>query len=70
MKWAGHVALMGDERNACRILGKPEGNRPIGRPRHRLVDNIEIAFKEIGFGSVDWIDLPQDQWRSLVMDVP
>jgi hypothetical protein len=54
---------MGDERNACRILvGKPEGKRPIGRP-----DNIEIVVKDIGCGSVGWIDQPQDQWRALVM---
>jgi hypothetical protein len=43
MRWAGHVARMGEKRNACRILvGKPEGNRPVGPPRHRRVDNIKI----------------------------
>jgi hypothetical protein len=49
MKWAGHVARMGEKRNAYRILvGKPEGMRPLGRPRRRWVDNIKIYFKGIG----------------------
>jgi hypothetical protein len=47
MKWAGHVARMGEKRNACRILvGKPEGKRPLGRSRHRWVDNIKMDLRE------------------------
>jgi hypothetical protein len=47
----------GAERNACRILvGKPEGKRPLGRPRHRLVDNIKMDHREIGWYGMDWID--------------
>jgi hypothetical protein len=56
-------------RNVYRILvGKPEGKRPLGRPRRRCVDNIEMDFREIGWGGMDWIDLAQDrdQWRALV----
>jgi hypothetical protein len=48
MKWAGRVARMGERRNACRILGKPEGKRPLGRPRCTWVDNIKIDLREIG----------------------
>jgi hypothetical protein len=69
MRWAGHVARMGEKRNVYRLLvGKPEGNRPLGRPRRRWVDNIKIDLLEIGWGSVDWIGLAQDRdrWRALV----
>jgi hypothetical protein len=69
MRWAGHVALMGEKINACRILvGNPEGKRPLGRPRHRWVGNIKMDLREIGWGRMDWIDLAQnrDQWRALV----
>jgi hypothetical protein len=72
IRWAGHVAQMGEKRNAYRILvGKLEGKRPIGRPRCRWVDNIKMSFREIGWGSMDWIDLAQDreQWRALVNTV-
>jgi hypothetical protein len=58
--------------NACRIfVGKPEGKRPLGRPRRRWVDNIKIDFRETGWDGVDWIDLAQDtdQWRALVNKV-
>jgi hypothetical protein len=49
MRWAGHVALMGEKRNAYRLLvGKPEGKRPLGRPRCRWVDNIRMDFGEVG----------------------
>jgi hypothetical protein len=68
-RWAGHVARMGEKRNAYRLLvGKPEGKRPLGRPRRRWVDNIEMDLLEIGWGGVDWIGLAQDsdKWRALV----
>jgi hypothetical protein len=49
MRWAGHVARMGETRNAYRILvGKPEGKRPLGRPRRRCVNNIKMDLREIG----------------------
>jgi hypothetical protein len=57
---------MGEKRNACRILvGKPEGKRPLGRPRRMWEDNIRMDLREIGWGGIDWIDLAQDrdQWR-------
>jgi hypothetical protein len=51
MRWAGHVARMGEKRNAYRILvGKPEGNRPLGRPGRKWEDNIKMDFREIGWG--------------------
>jgi hypothetical protein len=69
MRWAGHIARMGEKRNAYRLLvGKPEGKRPVGRPRHRWVDNIKTDLKEIGWDGMDWIDVAQgrDQWRAIV----
>jgi hypothetical protein len=72
MSWAVHVARMGAKRNAYRILvGKPEGKRPLGRPRSRWVKNMKIDLGEIGWGGMDWIDLAQDrdQWRALVNTV-
>jgi hypothetical protein len=69
MRWAGHIARMGEKRNAYRLfVGKPEGKRPLGRPRHRWVDNIKMDLLEIGWGGVDWIGLAQDRnkWRALV----
>jgi hypothetical protein len=59
-------------KNACRVLvGKPEGNRHLGRPRRRREDNIEIFLREIGWGGMDWIHLVQDrdQWFALVSTV-
>jgi hypothetical protein len=67
---------MGETRNAYMILvGKPEGNRPLGRTRRRWVDNIKMYSREIGWGDMDWIELAQntDQWRALlnkVMNLP
>jgi hypothetical protein len=63
---------MGKKRNAYRILvGKPEGKRPLGRPKRRWADNIKIVLREIGWDGMDWIDLAQDrdQWRALVNTV-
>jgi hypothetical protein len=63
---------MGETRNAYRILaGKPEGKRPLGRPRRRWVENIKIDLREIGWDGMHWIDLAQDrdQWRALVNTV-
>jgi hypothetical protein len=60
---------MGEKRNVCRILvGKPEGKRPLGRPRRRWVNNIRMGLREIGWNGVDWIDMAQDrdQWKALV----
>jgi hypothetical protein len=58
MRWAGHVAQMGEKRNAYRILvGKQELKKPLGRPRRKWVDNIQMDLREIGWGGVDWIDL-------------
>jgi hypothetical protein len=69
MRWAGHVARMGEKRNVCRLLvGKPEGKRPLGRPRCRRIDNIRLDLLEIGLNVVDWICLTQDRyrWRAFV----
>jgi hypothetical protein len=64
MRWAGHVARMGEERNVYKVLmGKPEGKRPLGRPRCRREDWIRMNLREIGWGSVDWIQLAQDRNR-------
>jgi hypothetical protein len=72
MRWAGHVALMGEVRGAYSILvGRPEGRRPLGRPRRRWEDNIKMDLEEIEFGVVDWIYLARDRdtWRALVNTV-
>jgi len=72
MRWAGHVARTGEERGVYRVLvGKPEGKRPLGRPRGRWVDNIRMDLKEVGCGYIDWIGLAQDRdrWRTLVSAV-
>jgi hypothetical protein len=69
MRWAGHVARMGEKRNVYRLLvGKPEGKRPLVRPRRRWIDNIKMALLEIGLNVVDCIGLAQDRyrWRALV----
>ena len=72
MRWAGHVARMGEERGVYRVfVGKPEGKRPLGRPRRRWVDNIRMDLQEVGCGYMDWIGLAQDRdrWWTLVSAV-
>jgi hypothetical protein len=68
MRWAGHVACMGEMRGAHTLIGRPEGRRPLGRPRCRWEDNIKMDLGEMGFGDVDWIHLARDRdtWRALV----
>jgi hypothetical protein len=71
MRWVGHVARMCERRGAYRILvGRPEGRRPLGRPRRRWEDNNKIDLQEVGLGGggMDWIDMAQDRdrWRALV----
>jgi transcription termination factor 2 len=72
MRWAGHVARMRETRNAYRILvGKPEGRRPLRRPRRRCVDNIKMDLRGIGRDGIHWIDMAYDrgQWRPLVNEI-
>jgi hypothetical protein len=72
MRWAGHVARMGDERGVYRVLvGKPEGKKPLGRHRRRWVDNIRKDLQEVQCGYMDSIGLAQDRdrWRTLVSAV-
>jgi hypothetical protein len=69
MRWAGHMAHMGEGRNVYRVLmGKPEGKRPLERSRRRWEDGIKMDLREIGWGGVEWIHLAQDRdrWRALV----
>jgi hypothetical protein len=72
MRWAGHVTRMREERGVHRVLvGKPEGKRPLGRPRRRWEDNIKMDVQEAGGGRGDWMELAQDteRWRALVSTV-
>ena len=72
MRWAGHVARMGERRGIRRVLvGKPEERRPLGRPRSRWDDNIKMDLQEVECGGMDWIELAQDRdmWRALVTAV-
>jgi len=72
MRWVGHVARMGEGRGVYRVLGgKPEGRRPVGRPRRRWEDNIKMDLREVGCGCVDWMELAQDRdrWLALVSTV-
>jgi hypothetical protein len=69
MRWAGHVARMGEGRDAYRVLvGRPESKRPLGRPRRSWEDNIKMDLREIGIDGANWIRLAQDrvQWRAFV----
>jgi len=68
MRWVGHVARMAEGRGVHRVLvGKPEGKRPLGRPKCRWEDNIKIEIREVG-GVGDWMELAWDResWRALV----
>jgi len=68
MKWAGHVACMGEKRGIHRVLvGRPEGRRPLGRPKRRREENIKMHFQKVGLG-IDWIELApdSDRWHALV----
>jgi hypothetical protein len=61
---------MGEKRNAYRVLvRKPEGKKPLGRPRRRCMDNIKMDLREIGWDGVNWIEQDRDQWRALVNTV-
>ena len=72
IRWVGHVAHMGERRGVQRVLvRKPEGKRPLGRPRHRWEDNIKMDFQEVGCRGLDWIKLAQymDRWQALVNEL-
>jgi hypothetical protein len=69
MRWAGHVARMGEGRNGCRVLvGKPEGKRPFGKPRHKWENGIKMGLWGDWLGGVEWIHLAQDRdsWWAVV----
>jgi hypothetical protein len=69
MRWAGHVARMGEGRNVYRVLvGRPKGKSPLGRPRRRWENGIKMDLREIDWGGVEWIQLAQgrDRWRAVV----
>jgi hypothetical protein len=68
MKWTGHVSGMGERSGVYRVfVEKPEGKRSLGRPRCRWEDNIRANFQEVGFGSVDWIELVQVRNRCRIL---
>jgi hypothetical protein len=68
MRWSGHVARMGEGRGVDRVLvGKPEGKRPLGRPRRRWEDNIKMDLQEVGGSWGDWMELAQDRDRWLAV---
>jgi len=72
MRWAGHVARIGERRGIFRVfVRKPGGKRPLGRPRRRWEDNIKMDLQEVGCGIMYWIELAQykDRWRALVNGV-
>jgi hypothetical protein len=72
MRWVGNVTCMGEGRGVYRVLvGRPEGKRPLARPRRRWEDNIKMNFREIGIDGANWIQLAQDrvQWQAYVNTV-
>jgi hypothetical protein len=72
MRWAGHVARMREGRGVYRVLvGRPEGKRPLGRPRRRSEENIRMNLRETGIDGADWIEVAQDrvQWGTCVNTV-
>jgi len=72
MKWAGHVAPMGERKGVYRVLvGKPEGKRSLGRPRHRYEDAIKMDLQKVRCGGTDWIEMTQDRdsWREILKTV-
>ena len=72
MKWVGNVECMGKRKDVCSVLvGKPEGKRPLGRPRRRWEDNINMDLQEVVCGCMNWSELVQDRdrWRALVNSV-
>jgi hypothetical protein len=72
MRWVGHVARMGEGRGVYRVLvGRPEGKRPLGRPRSRWEDNIKLYLREAGIDGANWIRLAQDrvQWQAFVSTI-
>jgi len=72
MRWAGHVARVGERRGVYRgLVGKHEGRRPLGRTRRRWEDNVKMDLPEVGCRGMDWIELAQDRdrWRALVTAV-
>ena len=69
MRWAGHMARIGEDRGVQRVLvGKTGGKRPLGRPRRRWEDNIKMDLQKVGGVRGDWMELAQDRdrWRALV----
>jgi hypothetical protein len=69
IRWAGRGGSMREKRDVCKVLvGKSEGKRPLGRPRHRWEANFKMELEEVGCGGVDWIELAHDRdsWRELV----
>ena len=72
MRWAEHVARIGERRGVYRVLvGIPEGRKPLEKPRRRWEDNIRMELREVGCGCLDWLELAQDRyrWRALVSAV-
>jgi hypothetical protein len=72
MRWAGHVACMGEGRGVYSVLvGRPEGKTPLGRPRRKWEDNIKMDLREIGIDGANWIQLAQDRvhWRAFMNTV-
>jgi hypothetical protein len=72
MRWMGHVARVGEGRGVYRaLIGRPEGKRPLGRPKRMWGDNIKMVLREIGIDGANWIRLAQDrvQWRAFVNTV-